>query len=66
MSQLATPALATAGRPKLRVLGTAISLLEELRSGGSFWQRANSIAVRNTTMDEHNYLVRSWMQFVGR
>lgn len=37
-----------------------------LRSGGSYWQRANSIAVWNTTMDEHNYLVRRWMQFVGR
>ncbi|MDQ0458022.1 ABC transporter substrate-binding protein [Rhizobium paknamense] len=35
------------------------------RSGGSYWQRANSIAVWNTTMDEHNYLVRRWMQLVG-
>lgn len=37
-----------------------------IRSGGSYWQRANSIAVWNTTMDEHNYLVRRWMQLVGR
>lgn len=37
-----------------------------IRSGGSYWQRANCIAVWNTTMDEHNYLVRRWMQFVGR
>ncbi|QND66287.1 extracellular solute-binding protein [Mesorhizobium loti] len=36
-----------------------------VRSGGSYWQRANSIAVWNTTMDEHNYLVRRWMQFVA-
>lgn len=36
------------------------------RSGGSYWQRANCIAVWNTTMDEHNYLVRRWMQLVGR
>lgn len=36
------------------------------RSGGSYWQRANAIAVWNTTMDEHNYLVRRWMQLVGR
>lgn len=35
------------------------------RSGGSYWQRANCIAVWNTTMDEHNYLVRRWMQLVG-
>ena len=37
-----------------------------VRSGGSYWQRANSIALWNTTMDEHNYLVRRWMQLVGR
>ena len=37
-----------------------------VRSGGSYWQRANNIAVWNTTMDEHNYLVRRWMQLVGR
>ncbi|MBX9457529.1 MAG: extracellular solute-binding protein [Rhizobium sp.] len=37
-----------------------------VRSGGSYWQRANCIAVWNTTMDEHNYLVRRWMQLVGR
>ncbi|MBY3073716.1 extracellular solute-binding protein [Rhizobium laguerreae] len=36
-----------------------------VRSGGSYWQRANSIAVWNTTMDEHNYLVRRWVQFVA-
>lgn len=35
------------------------------RSGGSYWQRANRIAVWNTTMDEHNYLVRRWTQFVA-
>lgn len=37
-----------------------------VRAGGSYWKRANSIAVWNTTMDEHNYLVRRWMQLVGR
>jgi putative spermidine/putrescine transport system substrate-binding protein len=37
-----------------------------LRSGGSYWQRANCIALWNTTMDEHNYLVRRWMQLVGQ
>jgi putative spermidine/putrescine transport system substrate-binding protein len=36
-----------------------------VRSGGSYWQRANGIAVWNTTMDEHNYLVRRWMQLVS-
>jgi putative spermidine/putrescine transport system substrate-binding protein len=37
-----------------------------VRSGGSYRQRAGSIAVWNTTMDEHNYLVRRWAQLVGR
>jgi putative spermidine/putrescine transport system substrate-binding protein len=35
------------------------------RSGGSYWRRASRIAVWNTTMDEHNYLVRRWNQFVA-
>ncbi|BCH61761.1 hypothetical protein RvVAR0630_43850 [Agrobacterium vitis] len=37
----------------------------ESRSGGSYWQRANRIAVWNTTMDEHNYLVRRWLQLMA-
>ncbi len=36
------------------------------RPGGGWWERASHIAVWNTTMDEHNYLVRRWSQFVGR
>ncbi|KQT82814.1 extracellular solute-binding protein [Aurantimonas sp. Leaf443] len=36
-----------------------------LRSGGSYWDRAANIAVWNTTMDEHNYLVRRWVELVG-
>lgn len=35
------------------------------RSGGSYWERANRIAVWNTTMDEHNYAVRAWESFVA-
>jgi putative spermidine/putrescine transport system substrate-binding protein len=37
----------------------------ETRSGGAYRQRASRIAVWNTTMDEHNYLVRRWAQLVG-
>jgi putative spermidine/putrescine transport system substrate-binding protein len=36
-----------------------------VRSGGSYRQRASAIAIWNTTMDEHNYLVRRWGQLVG-
>jgi len=46
--------------------GTITVRAGAVRSGGSYWQRASSIAVWNTTMDEHNYLVRRWAQFVGR
>lgn len=38
----------------------------EVRAGGSYRQRASRIAVWNTTMDEHNYLVRRWIKLVGR
>ncbi|HLJ70762.1 MAG TPA: extracellular solute-binding protein [Roseiarcus sp.] len=37
----------------------------EIRSGGAYRQRASRIAVWNTTMDEHNYLVRRWAKLVG-
>ncbi|MBV9566349.1 MAG: extracellular solute-binding protein [Bradyrhizobium sp.] len=37
----------------------------ETRSGGAYRQRASRIAVWNTTMDEHNYLVRRWAQLVA-
>ena len=36
------------------------------RAGGSYWDRANRIAVWNTVMDEHNYAVRAWNRFVAR
>lgn len=35
-----------------------------VRSGGSYWSRASHIAMWNTTMDEHNYLVRRWAELV--
>lgn len=37
----------------------------QVRSGGSYSRRASRIAVWNTTMDEHNYLVRRWNRFVA-
>lgn len=36
------------------------------RSGGSYWARANHIAVWNTAMDEHNYAARAWDRFASR
>lgn len=36
-----------------------------IRRRGACWKRFKSIAGWNTTMDEHNYLVRRWMQFAA-
>jgi putative spermidine/putrescine transport system substrate-binding protein len=46
--------------------GKATIAQGEVRSGGSYLQRASSIAVWNTTMDEHNYLTRRWAELVHR
>ena len=37
----------------------------QVRCGGSYWRRAKNIAVWNTTMEEHNYLARSWSDLVA-
>lgn len=36
----------------------------EVRSGGSCLARSNHIAVWNSTMDEHNFLVRRWNEII--
>lgn len=36
----------------------------EVRSGGSWLARSNHIAVWNSTMDEHNFLVRRWNEII--
>lgn len=33
------------------------------RPGGAYWERARHIAVWNTSMEEHNYVARSWARF---
>nr|WP_319249379.1 hypothetical protein [uncultured Celeribacter sp.] len=45
-----------AGRPAIRA--------GETRSGGSRLDRAHHIAIWNSTMDEHNYVVRRWNELV--
>lgn len=37
----------------------------QVRAGGSYAARTSHIAVWNTTMDEHNYLVRRWTEFAS-
>lgn len=45
--------------------GTPIIPAGALRSGGSYWRRFGSVAIWNTTMDEHNYLARLWARFAA-
>jgi len=45
--------------------GRAVVRAGQMRPGGSYWRRAKHIAVWNTTMEEHNYLVRLWADFVA-
>jgi putative spermidine/putrescine transport system substrate-binding protein len=46
-----------AGRPAIKA--------GEIRSGGSRLDRASHIAIWNSTMDEHNYVVRRWNELVS-
>jgi putative spermidine/putrescine transport system substrate-binding protein len=36
----------------------------EVRDGGSYWDRFNNIAVWNSLMDENDYLVKRWTEFL--
>ncbi|MGI9451628.1 MAG: ABC transporter substrate-binding protein [Geminicoccaceae bacterium] len=37
----------------------------EVRDGGSYWDRFSNIAVWNSLMDENDYLVKRWTEFLG-
>lgn len=56
------------GRPAARDLpdpnGVPAIRKGEIRSGGSYRARSNHIAVWNSTMDEHNFLVRRWNEII--
>ena len=45
--------------------GAVIARKGEARNGGSYWRRVGNIAVWNSAMDEHNYLVRRWNEFLS-
>jgi putative spermidine/putrescine transport system substrate-binding protein len=45
--------------------GDVIARKGEARNGGSYWRRVGNIAVWNSAMDEHNYLVRRWNEFLS-
>lgn len=49
-----------ASEPICDAFGTEIFAVGERREGGAYHDRMAKIAVWNTVMDEHNYLVRRW------
>ncbi len=57
------------GRPAARDLpdprGRLAIRAGEIRSGGSYRARSSHIAVWNSTMDEHNFLVRRWSEIIA-
>jgi putative spermidine/putrescine transport system substrate-binding protein len=44
--------------------GTIIVKKGEVRDGGSYWVRYSRIAVWNSLMDENDYLVKRWTEFL--
>lgn len=56
------------GKPATEVLpdadGKPLIAKGERREGGSYHQRMSHIGVWNSVMDEHNYLVRRWHDFL--
>jgi putative spermidine/putrescine transport system substrate-binding protein len=44
--------------------GTVIIKKGDVRSGGSYWDRYSHIAVWNSLMDENDYLVKRWTEFL--
>jgi len=45
--------------------GTIIVEQGEIRDGGSYWDRFRNIAVWNSLMDENDYLVKRWTEFLN-
>lgn len=56
------------GKPAAKELpdpfGTIIVEKDEVRDGGSYWDRFKNIAVWNSLMTENDYLVKRWTEFL--
>ena len=56
------------GKPAAKDLadpfGTIIIKKGDARTGGSYWNRYSKIAVWNSLMDENDYLVKRWTEFL--
>jgi putative spermidine/putrescine transport system substrate-binding protein len=57
------------GKPAAKDLpdpfGTIIIKKDEVREGGSYWARYSKIAVWNSLMDQNDYLVKRWSEFLS-
>jgi putative spermidine/putrescine transport system substrate-binding protein len=57
------------GKPAAKELpdpfGNMIVPKGEVRDGGSYWDRFGNIAVWNSLMDENDYLVKRWTEFLS-
>ena len=57
------------GKPAAKELpdpfGNPIVEAGEVRDGGSYWNRFSNIAVWNSLMDENDYLVKRWTEFLA-
>ena len=57
------------GKPAAKELsdpfGTPIVPKGEIRDGGSYWDRFSNIAVWNSLMQENDYLVKRWTEFLN-
>jgi len=57
------------GKPAAKELpdpfGNIVVNKGEVRDGGSYWDRFSNIAVWNSLMDENDYLVKRWTEFLS-
>lgn len=54
-----------ATRPIVNNSGQTIFDVGQVRDGGSYKARLQKVAVWNTFMDEHNYIIRKWQEFMS-
>ena len=54
-----------ATEPMVDPFGTVLEPEGAVRDGGSFWERMGSVVVWNSVMDEQDYLVQKWNEFIA-
>jgi len=45
--------------------GNVMEKAGSVRDGGSFWDRMGKVACWNTLMDENQYMVKKWNEFLA-